>query len=62
MYKKRWLVAAGCAMVVALGAWRAMRFYREVEEAVYEDAKTLVFSDLLAVARAQHTLVERGWP
>ena len=57
MYKKRWIVAAGCAMLVGLGAWRATRFYQEVEEAVYEDPKTLVFSDSLAVARAQHSLV-----
>jgi hypothetical protein len=57
MYEKCWIVAAGCAMPVGLGTWRAMRFYQEVEESVYEDPKTPVLSDSLAFARAQHTLV-----
>lgn len=57
MYEKRWIVAAGCATLVGLGAWCAMRFNEEVEEAVYEDPKRLVLSDSPAVDRAQHTLI-----
>jgi hypothetical protein len=57
MHRKHWFVAAGCALLIGLGAWRAIGFYQYVEEAVYEDPKTLVLSDSLSVARAQGTLV-----
>jgi len=53
MHRKRWLVVAGCVAIVGLGAW----FNHQVEEAVYEDSKTLQFSHSLAAARARHTLV-----
>jgi hypothetical protein len=54
MHGKRWIVAAaGCAVIVGLGAW----FNHEVDEAIYDDPKTVVFSRSLAAARTQHTLV-----
>jgi hypothetical protein len=53
MHRKRWFVAAGCVAIVGLGAW----FNHQIEEAVYDDPKTVVFSQSLAAARAQQTLV-----
>lgn len=53
MHRKLWIVAAGCVAIIALGAW----FYHVVEEAAYDDPKTLQFSYSLAAARTQHTLV-----